>query len=893
MQHADFQIVKRNGHKESFDYKKIEKVIHWAVKGIENVNAEELLAGAKITFFNGITTKEIHQAVIETAVNFITVEKPNYQYVASRLLNYSLRKSVWGGKHAPRLLDMIKDNLARGFYDKFLIEKYSVKEINKISEFIDHERDFSFTHGGLRQLIDKYLVQDRQTKEVFETPQFVYVLVAMTLFADEKKNRMEWIKKAYDYFSTFKINLATPVIAGCRTPLRSYASCALFNVGDSLDSIGTHDYLFKKASAARYGLGLNISAMRPVGAKIRHGDVLHTGLVPYLKNFEAGILSSHQNGLRGSSGTVFINFWHYEVEEVCGLKNNALPDDKAVRFLDYCVCMSGLFLDRVKNNEEITLFNPHEVPDLLEKFGTREWNDLYVKREGDETIKMKKKISARKLMGVIAKQRLETGRIYVMFADNANQHGSFKETVQQSNLCVTGDTVIGVYQPDGLMKNIRIDSLSAYDFSKDFVYVLARDFETGLDGFHKINNFAQTGNAIEVIEISDESGRVLRCTPEHEIFTQNRGYVKAEALQAQDILVINKPCYSSSSGLTVVKKSILQEPVYDITVERVSNFYANNILVHNCVEVIQPTKPSEKWNDENGLIGVCILSALNPYNIKDEEYESVCEVAVRMLDNLIDYQSYFDIAAKNFATKYRSLGIGTINFAGWMAKNKTRYISENAPNLAASFAEKLSYYCIKASIGLAKERGKCEYFDKTRWADASLPIDHYSKSVDEFVTQPLKLDWEGLRAELKKHGIRNASLTCHMPCESSASISGSTSGLEPIRDYIVAKISRAGKLVSVAPDIEKYKEYYTLAFDMVDNDALLKIYAAIGKFTDMSISANTYLNVSHYENKQIPLSTVIKTIFNAHSYGLKTLYYNNTEDAGGEQDGGCGDACKL
>ncbi len=534
---SDFQIIKRHGNKEVFDYKKIEKIVQWATKGVENVDSVELLAGAKITFFNGISTREIHQALIETAVNFITIERPNYQYVAARLLNYALRKDVWGGKHPPRLIDIIKDNLARGYYDKLLIDKYSLKEINKINDMIDHDRDFTFTHGGLKQLIDKYLVQNRETKEVFETPQFVYVLVAMTLFADEKKNRLEWVKKAYDYFSSFKINLATPVIAGCRTPLRSYASCALFSVGDSLDSIGAHDYLFKKASASRYGLGFNISAMRPVNAKIRSGDVLHTGLVPYLKNFEAGILSCHQNGLRGSSGTVHINFWHYEVEEIVGLKNNALPDDKAVRFLDYSVCVSGLFLERVKNNEDITLFNPHEVPELLEKFGTREWNDLYLKRESDASVKMKKRIPARKLMGVIAKQRLETGRIYLTFVDNANQHNPFKETVQMSNLCLTGDAIIDI-MVEGNFYSIEIKNLEYYLSKYKNVLVKSRDLINNKDIYSHIDAFAQTGESKEIIEIEDEKGNTIKCTPEHKVFTQNRGYIEAQTLKEDDILQI-------------------------------------------------------------------------------------------------------------------------------------------------------------------------------------------------------------------------------------------------------------------------------------------------------------------------------------------------------------------
>jgi ribonucleoside-diphosphate reductase alpha chain len=743
-------VVKRSGQKEKFDNKKIDKVVKWAVEGIEGVAAEDITKHFQFNYTsNGITTLQIHASLIESALDLISIYTPNYQFVAGKLLNYSIRKQVWGGKNAPRLLDLIKLNIKRGYYDERLLEQYSAKDINKINEFIVHERDLSFTHGGLNQMIKKYLVQNRETKEVAETPQFVYALVAMTLFSEEKNDRLSWVKKAYDYFSTFKINLATPVIAGCRSPLRSYASCALFSVDDTLDSIGAHDYLFKKASAARYGLGFNISNMRPLNAKIRSGDVLHTGLIPYLKSFETGIKSVHQNGLRGASGTVFINWWHYQVEEVISLKDNALPEEKAVRFLDYACCISKLFLDRVRSGGTITLFNPHEVLDLLNKFGETGWDELYIQKEQDPSIKSKKVIPAKQLMALLAKHRLETGRIYTFDIENANIHNPFKERVLQSNLCM---------------------------------------------------------------------------------------------------------------------------------------------------EVTHPVIPSQKWNDTDASIGVCILSAINPYHIADDvEFESVCEVAVRMLDNLIDYQSYFDVAAKNFATKYRSLGIGLLNFAGFMAKNKVRYTDTEAPNFASRLTEKLSYYTIKASINLAKERGEFEYFNQTKWSDGVLPIDHYIKTIDTFVTEPLNLDWELLRKELLEHGIRNSTLTAMMPVESSAVVSGSTSSLEPIRDYIISKVSRAGKEISIAPDLLQNKDYYTLAFDLTENDHLLKIYAAVNKFIDMSISANTYVNVNHYENKQIPLSVIVETIFKASKWGLKSLYYNNTEDGSFQELGEdcAGGACKL
>lgn len=743
-------VVKRSGETEEFNVKKIKKVVDWAIKDLNDVHTDQIIKYFDFNYTSdGISTEQIHNSLIDTCLDLISVDTPDYQYVAGRLLNYSIRKKVWGGANPPRLIDLIKQNTKLGYYSPSILEKYSVKDINKINEFIKHDRDFDFTHGGIKQMVDKYLVQNRSTKEIFESPQFVYALVSMTLFQGEKKDRLEWVKRAYDGFSTFKINLATPVLAGARTPLKSYASCALFAVDDTLDSICAHDYLFKKASAARYGLGFDISRLRPLNAKIRNGDVLHTGLVPYLKNFEAGIKSCHQNGLRGASGTVFINWWHMQVEDVLVLKNNALPDELSVRHLDFCLVFSKLLRERIKTNQKVSLFNPHECPELIERFGYHDWDDLYLKRENDDSVS-RKVISARSLGALFAKERLGTGRVYAMDIDNVNDQSPYNEQVTQSNLCV---------------------------------------------------------------------------------------------------------------------------------------------------EVLQPTHPSHKWNDENGMIGVCILSGINALNVSDDEFESICEVTVRMLDNLIDYQDYFDTAAGRFAKKYRSLGIGTLNFAAYLADKHVKYDDIDAPNVAAEFAEKLSYYTIKASIGLAKERGAFEYLDKTKWKEGSLPIDRYSRTVDEFVTTPLALDWEALRKDLIKFGIRHSTLTAYMPVESSSVVSGSTSGVEPIRDYIISKTSKAGKVISVAPRLKKNKHFYSLAFDLTSNDYLGKVYAAINKFTCMSISANTYINVSHFENKQVPLSTIIKDTLNFFDWGGKTQYYNNTEDGSGESEmneSGCaGGACSL
>lgn len=1113
----DIFVVKRSGEKEKFNPAKINKTLKWACDGID---AESSKISEHFEFnytSDGITTISIHNNLINACLDLITVDTPDYQYAAGRLLNYRLRKSVWGGANPPRLVDIVKSNIKLGFYDKAILEDYSIKDLNKINEFIDHSRDFNFTHGGIKQMMDKYLVQNRKTGEIFETPQFAYVLVAMTLFSKEKKNRIEWIKKAYDCYSTWKINLATPVIAGARTPLKSFASCALFSVGDSLDSIGTTDYLLKKSSAARYGLGIDISRIRPIGAPIRHGDVLHTGLVPYLKNFESGVKSCHQNGLRGASATVFVNWWHQQIEDVLVLKNNTLPDERAVRFLDYCLIFSNLLIERVRGKQNITLFNPHEVPELVDNFGLPGWDEMYLKRENDPSVS-KKVISSIDLMTTYAKERLGTGRVYSMHIENSNKYTPFNERVGQSNLCISGDQrvvtsfgnltakdlfdnygeltifnnknscksskmnlieknadvytiklenglshsitsyhkvlvrttkpgkplkvedrqmkdlkigdyvaiqtqkgifgplemedeafLLGLYQADGtqskeciyiclwendfdLIKETqdRFDRVFQKYNCKDLIFESKngkrsshsptfRECDTGDSTVKKVTlgspalkrslNFEKgyiptwiwgsnektqwqyvrglfyadgtvnitNGNGdtlylsitsinksfLEELQIlllnlgittslsphgmagerllPDQKGgyKLYNCKDSYRLVCGSKNdaieFEKNTQFLSRKKIILEKDQYRDNTKKFSKIKSIEykgKEDVYCISVYgNDKHFICNGIITHNCQEILHPVIPPEKWNDENALIGVCILGGVNALYVKDDEFESVCEVIVRQLDNLISYQSYFDKAAENFAMKYRSLAIGTLNFAALLAEKQTKYDWVDAPKIAAEFAEKLSFYTIKASIELAKERGSFEFYNKTKWSKGELPIDRYCKKVDEFVDPP-KLDWESLRKDLIKHGIRNSTLTSYMPVESSAVISGSTSGLEPIRDYIVAKTSRAGKAISVAPNLKKNKDYYSLAFDL-PIEVMQKIYAAVNKFTCMAISANSYVNVNHYENKQVPLSVVVKDTLSFFDLGGKTQYYFNTEDDSGEDSGCAGGACSL
>ena len=728
------KVLKRNGKREEYNVDKIHKIVGWAVEGVNNVNVSDIEINANLQMKDGITTTEIHNVLIDSAVNLISLKRPNYQYVASRLLSYQLRKDIWGGKNPPKLLDFIEKNIeVTGVYDSKIIELYNKTEINKLGEYINHDRDYNFTYSGVRQLCDKYLIQHRITGEIYETPQFAFMVIAMVAFgAYPKETRIEYVQRAYDYFSNFKINLPTPLMAGVRSKTRQYASCCLIDVDDTLPSIFASATAAGYATGSRYGIGLNFGRMRPINSDIRNGEVVHTGVIPFLKLMESTVKSCHQNGIRGGSATVNFPFWHYEIQDVMVLKNNSGTDDNRVRKLDYCIQFSKLFYERFIKNENITLFSAKEATGLYEAFGHENFDELYEKYEKDKSIKTKKSIPARSLMSLFVKERVETGRIYFMNIDHCNQRGPWLDSVKMTNLCV---------------------------------------------------------------------------------------------------------------------------------------------------EVLHPTKPLQHIDDPDAEIGICILSAINVFEIKsDAEMEKVCDITVRMLDELIDYQSYFVKAAENFTVNRRSLGIGITNFAAYMAKKGVKYTEKEAPNLADELMEKVQYFLLRSSSTIAKEKGACAKFNRTKYSQGWLPIDSYKKEVDEFVTRKPTMDWEGLRVIIKQTGLRHSTLSAIMPCESSSVIQNSTNGIEPIRSYMTYKKSKSRTLPVIVPNAIHYKNSYTLAYEMEDNVGMIKIIAAMQKWVDMSISANMYYNYAHYEGGALPDAKVIKEILLAYKLGWRTGYYNNTDD---------------
>jgi ribonucleoside-diphosphate reductase alpha chain len=678
-----------------------------------------------------MSTKDIQEILIRSANDLISLDAPNYQYAAARLLLWGVRKDVFGRFQTLPLTEIIDKNIELGVYDPDILNQYSETELKKLNTWIKHDRDLNFTYAGLRQVVDKYLVQDRSSGKLYETPQYMYMMIAATLFANyDKDERLYYVKRYYDAISQFKINIPTPVMAGVRTPMRQFASCVLVDSDDTLPSIFSSDMAIGNYVAQRAGIGINAGRIRAINSKIRGGEVAHTGVVPFLKKFESTVRCCTQNGVRGGSATTHFPIWHKEIEDILVLKNNKGTEDNRVRKLDYSIQMSKIFYERFLQGGKISLFSPHDVPEMYEAFGLPEFDKLYVKAENNPNIK-KKTVDARTLVMDMLKERAETGRIYIMNMDHTNEHSSFKDKVFMSNLCQ---------------------------------------------------------------------------------------------------------------------------------------------------EITLPTKPIQHIDDENGEIALCILSAVNIGLVKLEEMEDVCDMAVRALEEIIDYQNYPVKAAEKSTKARRSLGVGYIGLAHYLAKNHVGYDDPKALKLVDELTEHFQYYLLKASNTLAKERGACDKFDRTKYADGQLPIDHYKKDVDELVTRKLKLNWESLRKNILKHGLRHSTLSAQMPSESSSVVSNATNGIEPPRGYLSVKKSKKGPLKQIVPQYQQLKNFYTLLWDMKNNNGYINVVAVMQKYFDQAISGNWSYNPLNYENNEVPISVMMQDLLNTYKYGWKTSYYQNTND---------------
>ena len=735
---STIQVQKRDGRLEPLDINKIHFVVEEACENLPGVSASQIEMNANIQFYDGMTTKDIQNVLVRSANDLISLEAPNYQYAAARLLSYDVRKEAHGQYEYIPLLKLIVRNIRLGVYDKAIVEKYTKTELKKLNTWIKRDRDLNFTYAGLRQIVDKYLVQDRSSGQIYETPQDMYMMIAATLFADyPTKTRMSYVKKYYDAISLHKINIPTPVMAGVRTPIRQFASCVLVDTDDTLPSIFSRDMAIGLYVARRAGIGINAGRIRGINSKIRGGEVQHTGVIPFLKKFESTVRCCTQNGVRGGNATVHFPIWHPEIEDILVLKNNKGTEDNRVRRMDYSIQISKLFYERFISDEEISLISPHLAPGLYDAFGTDDFDDLYLKYESDKTVP-KKKVKAQDLFFDLLKERAETGRVYIMNIDHANSHSSFKDKVSMSNLCQ---------------------------------------------------------------------------------------------------------------------------------------------------EITLPTTPIQHIDDDQGEIALCILSAINVGQLKDVgELENLCDLSVRALDQIIDYQDYPVKAAEVSTKSRRSLGIGYIGLAHYLAKNGVKYSDSKAWELVDRLSEAFQYYLLRASCDLAEEKGKCEGFEKTKYADGLLPIDHYKKEIDNVVPHKQRMAWESLRKDIAKYGLRHSTLSAQMPSESSSVVSNETNGIEPPRALLSIKKSKKGPLKQIVPGFPKLKNDYTLLWDMPSNEGYINVVAMMQKYFDQAISGNWSYNPLQFENNEVPLSVMAQDMLQTYKMGWKTSYYQNTYDFKGEEE---------
>lgn len=757
----DILVQKRDGRLEKIDLDKIHRVIEWAAEGLDNVSVSQVEISSHIQFYDKITTKSIHETIIKSAADLISAATPDYQYLAARLAIFHLRKIAFGQFEPPHLFDHVTKLTQEGRYDAHILQDFSKEEFDTLNDYIDHNRDLSFAYAAVKQMEGKYLVQDRVSKQVFESPQFLYMLVGMCLFASydkqyDKAARLDYIKRFYDATSTFKISLPTPIMSGVRTPSRQFSSCVLIECDDSLNSINATTSAIVRYVSQRAGIGVNAGRIRALGSPIRGGEAQHTGCIPFYKLFQTAVKCCSQGGVRGGAATLFYPIWHLEVENLLVLKNNRGVEDNRVRHMDYGVQINKTIYQRLIKNQNVTLFSPSDVPGLYDAFfaDQAEFERLYEQYEQDESIR-KRSVPAQELFSLMMQERASTGRIYVQNVDHCNTHSPFDPSVapiRQSNLCM---------------------------------------------------------------------------------------------------------------------------------------------------EIALPTQPLDNINDESGEIALCTLSGINLGEINQlEDIKEPAELIVRALDALLDYQDYPVIAAKNGSMKRRTLGIGVINYAYYLAKNGTKYSDPTALGLTHRTFEALQYYLLVASNKLAKEQGACPAFGDTTYSQGILPIDTYKADIDAICNEPLQLDWEALRHDIKTHGLRNSTLTALMPSETSSQIANATNGIEPPRGLVSVKASKDGILKQVVPEIDKLKDQYELLWQMPNNKGYLSLVAIMQKFIDQSISANTNYDPTKFEDSRVPMKVMIQDLLMAYKLGVKTLYYHNTRDGANDaqddlENGCAGGACTL
>jgi ribonucleoside-diphosphate reductase alpha chain len=740
-------VIKRSGEKEELMIEKWQAQITKICSGIADVSQSMVEIKAQPQFYDGITTQEIDEITLRAIVDLIDVEAnpdvghTNYQFVAGKQRLSMLRKDVYGSYEVPHLYEIVKKNVATGLYTNDLLDWYSEEDWNKMNDMLDHEKDEQYSNAAIEQLIEKYLVKNRSTKETYETPQIRYMVAAATVFHKEEPGlaRMRFIKEYYTAASDGLFTLATPVLAGLGTPTKQFSSCVLIRSDDDLDSIFASGEMMAKYASKRAGIGLEIGRLRPLGSPIRGGEIMHTGMIPFLKKWFGDLRSCSQGGIRNASATVFYPIWHHQFDDLIVLKNNQGTDETRVRHMDYGVVLSAFFWRRFKNKEDITFFDPNEVPDLYQAFysNTKLFEELYVKYENTPGLRTKTMNAEEVFKSGILKERTDTGRIYLVFIDNVMNQGPFDpeyHTIYQSNLCC---------------------------------------------------------------------------------------------------------------------------------------------------EILLPTKSFKRLDDSDGRIALCTLGSINWGAFRNpEDMRRACRILHRSLNNILDYQDFLSIQSKLSNDEIRPLGIGITNLAYWHAKRSLKYGERDSLAEVKTWMEHQAYYLTEASVELARERGRCEGSDRTRYGQGTFPWELRANGVNELTNFAPELDWEILRTAMVTFGVRNATQMAVAPVESSSVVINSTNGIEMPMSLISTKESKAGSFTQVVPEYAKLKNKYQLMWEQKDCDGYLKTASVIAAYVDQSISTNTFYNPAHFADRRVPVTLIAKNLMQAHYWGLKTFYYSLINKAG-------------
>ena len=738
---ATIIVQKRDGSRVPLALEKWQAQIAKVCQGTADVSQSMIEIKAQLHFYDGITTKEIDGITLRAIVDLIDVEEnpdvghTNYQYVAGKQRLSMLRKDVYGSYDPPHLYEIIKTNVATGLYTPELLEWYSEDEWGRMNDMLDHSRDETYSYAAIEQLIEKYLVKNRSTKDIYETPQVRYMVAAATVMHREEPAtaRMKLIKEYYNAASDGLFTLATPVLAGLGTPTKQFSSCVLIRSDDNLDSIFASGEMMAKYASKRAGIGLEIGRLRPLGSPIRGGEIMHTGMIPFLKKWFGDLRSCSQGGIRNASATVFYPIWHHQFDDLIVLKNNQGTEETRVRHMDYGVVLSAFFWRRFKNRENITFFDPNEVPDLYEAFyrDTATFEKLYVEYEQRTDLRTKTMSAEEAFKSGILKERTDTGRIYLVFIDNVMSQGPFDpeyHTIYQSNLCC---------------------------------------------------------------------------------------------------------------------------------------------------EILLPTKSFKRLDDEEGRIALCTLGSINWGAFRNpEDMRRACRILQRSLCNILDYQDFLSIQSKLSNDEIQPLGIGVTNLAYWHAKRGLQYGNDDALKEVKTWIEHQAFYLTEATVELARERGACVDSAKTRYGQGVFPWELRAEGANELTDFAPELDWEPLRADMKQHGVRNATLMAIAPVESSSVVINSTNGIELPMSLITVKESKAGSLTQVVPEYHRLKNKYQLMWDQTDCDGYLKTAAVLQVYVDQSISTNTFYNPAHFANRKVPTTVIARNLMQAHHWGLKTFYYS-------------------